>query len=195
MATTRAGATKLDGHAAAGAVQHPLAHVDLYAGLGLPRSASQVDIRQAYRALILQHHPDRARRTGVQFTHKGGTGAADASAEELNVAYEVLSDEAKRRSYDAARAAQAAAMRSAANAFAVSLSLDLFEPHYRAPEHSAAQSPVEDGEDDEPAYYTHPCRCSSRFKITRVQLEEGVEVVTCEGCSERCRVEYEVLEE
>lgn len=27
------------------------------------------------------------------------------------------------------------------------------------------------------------------------ELEEGVEVVGCEGCSERCRVEYEVLEE
>jgi hypothetical protein len=29
--------------------------------------------------------------------------------------------------------------------------------------------------------------------ITEGQLERGVEVVQCDGCSERCRVEYEVV--
>ncbi|BGP49164.1 Diphthamide biosynthesis protein 4 [Rhodotorula kratochvilovae] len=188
-------AAKLDAHAAAGALQHPLARVDLYARLGLPRSASQVDIRQAYRALILQHHPDRASRASVQEPVAGTSAPLGVSAEELNEAYEVLSDEARRRSYDAARAAQLATTRGAANAFAVSLSLDLFEPHYLPPGPSDAHDHVEDGEEDDPAYYTHPCRCSSQFKVTREQLEEGVEVITCEGCSERCRVEYEVIEE
>ncbi|KPV71734.1 uncharacterized protein RHOBADRAFT_47438 [Rhodotorula graminis WP1] len=119
---------------------------------------------------------------------------------QLNEAYEVLSDEQSRSSYDAARAAALAAGRATAHAFAVSLSLDLFDPHYHAPAAAATSSPAsrdddDDQDDDEPAYYTHPCRCSSQFRITREQLEEGVEVVTCEGCSERCRVEYDVVEE
>lgn len=79
-----------------------------------------------------------------------------------------------------------AANRAASNAYAIALSLDVFEPHY-------TPSPADD--DGEPAYYTHPCRCSSQFVVTREQLEDGVEVVGCEGCSERCRVEYDVVEE
>lgn len=47
----------------------------------------------------------------------------------------------------------------------------------------------------EPLYYTHPCRCSSQFTITRADLEEGVEVVGCEGCGEWVRVGYEVVSE
>jgi len=97
-------------------------------------------------------------------------------------------------------AAAVAAGRATAHAFAVSLSLDLFDPHYdpRASAPAAASggaSRSESEQEDEPAYYTHPCRCSSQFRVTREQLEEGVEVVTCEGCSERCRVEYDVVEE
>ncbi|GAA5912812.1 hypothetical protein JCM8208_006434 [Rhodotorula glutinis] len=174
---------------------HPLARVDLYARLGLSPSSSSTDIRQAYRALILQHHPDRAGRSQDA---RDGNAAAGATAEQLNEAYEVLSDEATRSSYDAARAAALAAGRATAHAFAVSLSLDLFDPHYLAPAAAAASHTAScdgDEDEDEPAYYTHPCRCSSQFRVTREQLEEGVEVVTCEGCSERCRVEYDVVEE
>lgn len=78
--------------------------------------------------------------------------------------------------------------RGTSHAFAVSYSLDAFEAHYDAEEATGA-------DEDDPAYYTHPCRCSSEFRISREQLEDGVEVVTCDGCSERCRVEYEVVEE
>lgn len=46
-----------------------------------------------------------------------------------------------------------------------------------------------------PTHYTHPCRCSGTFKITTDQLERGEELIQCDGCSERCRVEYEVLDD
>ncbi|GAA6002838.1 uncharacterized protein JCM10292_001329 [Rhodotorula paludigena] len=190
--TSNARAVKLEGHGASGHTSTcQLARVDLYARLGLSPSSSQAEIRQAYRALILVRHPDRAGHDAAQLAEVAARG--QASAEELNEAWEVLSHEDKRRDYDAARAAHLAASRASVNAFAVSLSLDLFEPHF-APLKEQAGS--EGGEDeDEPAYYTHPCRCSSQFRISRGQLEDGVEVVTCEGCSERCRVEYDVVEE
>lgn len=88
------------------------------------------------------------------------------------------------------RSAWMSAQRANTNAFAVSHSLDAFEAHYQDATNSERPELL-----DEPVFYTHPCRCSSQFQITREQLENGVEIVTCEGCSERCRVEYDVVEE
>ncbi|GAA5890787.1 hypothetical protein JCM6882_000663 [Rhodosporidiobolus microsporus] len=162
-------------------MRHPLAHRDLYAVLQLAANPapSANAVKQAYRALILQAHPDRQGASNAAQAGAEGAGGAEA----LNLAYEVLSDDEQRREYDEARAAYLSSLRSSRNAsaFALSLSLDAFDPH---------------GDDeDDPAYYTHPCRCSSEYKITREELENGVEVIVCQGCSERCMVEYEVVEE
>ena len=63
---------------------------NLYDLLGLPKEASQDDIRQAHRALVRKYHPD--------------TNPEDPQAEErfkeVQQAYEVLSDPQKRREYD-----------------------------------------------------------------------------------------------
>lgn len=69
--------------------------------------------------------------------------------------------------------------------YALSVDLALFTPH---------ALPGNDDADAEPDFYTYPCRCSGIFVIIREQLETGVEVVQCDGCSERCRVEYEAEE-
>jgi hypothetical protein len=86
-----------------------------------------------------------------------------------------------------------------APSFAASISLDLFTPHFGQlpPPHPQVPSSLDeqDEDDPEPTYYTHPCRCSGTFIITTAQLEQGVELIQCDGCTERCRVEYEVLEE
>jgi len=82
------------------------------------------------------------------------------------------------------RAAHLANVKQASSsAFAHSISLDLFTAH---------STPTMEGDVE---YWTYPCRCSSQFRVTLEELEKGVEVVGCEGCSERCRVEYEVVEE
>ena len=63
---------------------------DLYKELGVPRDADASTIKQAYRKLAQQYHPDR--------------NADDAKAEErfkqISAAYTVLSDEKRRRDYD-----------------------------------------------------------------------------------------------
>lgn len=63
---------------------------DPYAVLGVPRGASQAEIKKAYRRLSLQYHPDKNR-------------AEDAKERFVEVAgaYEILGDEKKRRQYDA----------------------------------------------------------------------------------------------
>ncbi|MEF9875479.1 MAG: DnaJ C-terminal domain-containing protein [Gordonibacter sp.] len=59
---------------------------DYYKTLGVPRTASADEIKKAFRKLARTHHPD--------------TGGDEAKFKELNEAYEVLSDEKKRKLYD-----------------------------------------------------------------------------------------------
>lgn len=63
---------------------------DYYAILGVPRDASAVDIKKAFRKLARKHHPDVAK------DKKG----AEAKFKEINEANEVLGDPEKRRKYD-----------------------------------------------------------------------------------------------
>ncbi len=66
---------------------------DYYKSLGVPKDASQGDIKKAYRKLARQYHPD---------ANKGDT-ASEERFKEISEAYDVLSDETKRREYDEAR--------------------------------------------------------------------------------------------
>lgn len=63
---------------------------DYYATLGVPRTASQADIKKAFRKLARQHHPD---------VNKGDS-AAEKRFKEISEANEVLSDPEKRKLYD-----------------------------------------------------------------------------------------------
>ena len=60
--------------------------MDHYSTLGVPRNASQDEIKKAYRKLAMTHHPD-----------KGGN---PVEFQKLNDAYEVLSNTDKRLQYD-----------------------------------------------------------------------------------------------
>lgn len=65
-------------------------YIDYYSVLGVPRTAGEAEIKSAYRKLALKHHPDRNQ----------GNKAAEARFKEINEAYEVLSDQQKRKLYD-----------------------------------------------------------------------------------------------
>ncbi len=67
---------------------HP-AKRDYYEILGVDRSATRDQIKQAYRHLALQYHPDRNHAPDAEERFK-----------EIAEAYAVLSDDAKRREYD-----------------------------------------------------------------------------------------------
>ncbi len=67
-----------------------MAGKDYYNILGVSRSASEQEIKQAYRRLARQYHPDV----------NPGNKSAESKFKEINEAYEVLSDKEKRQKYD-----------------------------------------------------------------------------------------------
>ncbi|WP_299708762.1 J domain-containing protein [uncultured Pontibacter sp.] len=63
---------------------------DYYKILGVEKSASQADIKKAYRALAKKYHPDKNK----------DDKAAEEKFKDISEAYEVLGDEQKRKQYD-----------------------------------------------------------------------------------------------
>lgn len=63
---------------------------DLYSTLGVSKTASDKEVRSAYRKLARKHHPDV----------NPGDKAAEAKFKDITAAYEVLSDADKRKKYD-----------------------------------------------------------------------------------------------
>ncbi len=60
---------------------------DYYSILGIQKTASEEEVKKAYRTLAHKHHPDKA-------------GGNEAKFKEINEAYQVLSDKNKRAQYD-----------------------------------------------------------------------------------------------
>ena len=68
----------------------PVQYKDYYQTLGVPRGASEGDLKKAFRKLAREFHPDVAKNKKQ----------AEEKFKEINEAYEVLSDSAKRKRYD-----------------------------------------------------------------------------------------------
>ncbi len=68
----------------------PVQYKDYYESLGVPRTASDEEIKKSFRKLARQYHPDVAK----------DKKKAEEKFKEINEAYEVLGDPAKRKKYD-----------------------------------------------------------------------------------------------
>ena len=67
-----------------------MAQQDFYEILGVSKQASDAEIKQAFRKLAMQYHPDR----------NSGDAKAEQKFKEINEAYDVLKDKEKRAAYD-----------------------------------------------------------------------------------------------
>jgi curved DNA-binding protein len=68
----------------------PVQYKDYYEILGVPRNASDAEIKKSFRKLAREYHPDVAK----------DKKRAEEKFKEINEAYEVLGDPAKRKKYD-----------------------------------------------------------------------------------------------
>ena len=69
-----------------------MAKRDFYDILGVPKNATEEDIKKAYRKLAMKHHPDRNQGAGAK--------KSEEHFKEGKEAYEMLSDAHKRAAYD-----------------------------------------------------------------------------------------------
>jgi diphthamide biosynthesis protein 4 len=139
---------------------------DYYALLAVPRTASQAQLKQAYHRALLRFHPDKHHAS----THDA-VDAADMITQ-VKQAYATLSSDSARAQYDASVAQRANKPRPAQV-----ISLDNFIIS------------------EETSSWHHACRCGAAYSITNDDLEHGVHLVGCEGCSEVIWVGYEVVED
>lgn len=63
---------------------------DYYEVLGVSKTATDADLKSAFRKLAMKHHPDK----------NPGDKAAETKFKELNEAYQILSDQQQRAAYD-----------------------------------------------------------------------------------------------
>ena len=63
---------------------------DYYTVLGVDKKSSKDEIKNAFRKLAMKYHPDKTK----------GDKKAEEKFKEVNEAYEVLSDDEKRKKYD-----------------------------------------------------------------------------------------------
>ena len=72
-----------------------MAKRDYYEVLGVPKDASESDIKKAYRKAAMKYHPDK-------FANSSEAEKKDAEDKfkEINEAYEILSDPQKKAAYD-----------------------------------------------------------------------------------------------
>lgn len=143
--------------------------LDYYQILNTSPSASYSEIKLAYHALLLKHHPDKN-------IHNANSNSIDITL--IKDAYVTLSSPISRAQYDASLNQRKQDSLVPRPAQVVSLEeftqLDTL------------------GSDDT---WEYPCRCGGSYRITETDMEKGLHLVACRSCSEVIWAGYEVQED
>lgn len=139
---------------------------DFYSVLKLNRSADAHEIRRNYQTLAKQYHPDKL---PVSCTAEDRASASQ-QFQKICQAYETLSNEELRKSYDDSTKA-----RSLTQDFPLSGTVDLDEMAFE----NATSS------------YSSPCRCGGDYVISEEEMTSGIDTVVCSMCTLAVRVLYQ----
>mmetsp|Transcript_27846 Transcript_27846/g.45989 ORF Transcript_27846/g.45989 Transcript_27846/m.45989 type:complete len:140 (+) Transcript_27846:338-757(+) len=135
--------------------------MSFYAALGVKNDASTTEIRRAYQQLALTCHPDKVLGKEDMF-------------ERIKGAYEVLSDESKRREYDQVLEGEHRIV------IWQEVTVDALQ--------ACNSKSVETDEGDETVSYHFPCRCGEDYEVLQSEIDEGFEEFPCTGCSNYIKV-------
>lgn len=158
-----------------------------YEVLGLARDCSPEEIRRAYHREARKHHPDRqpVAAAGETSDADGAADTAEATVDDdafllVQESYETLRDAASRAAYDQQLARDEFCIQRDVTDIRVSEEVRLSK---------MSREVLDEGDDEEEeVIYTHTCRCGDVYEITSEELEDGVDVVPCNGCSLHIRV-------
>eukprot|EP01089_Gocevia_fonbrunei_P002271 TRINITY_DN12260_c0_g1_i1.p1 TRINITY_DN12260_c0_g1~~TRINITY_DN12260_c0_g1_i1.p1 ORF type:complete len:146 (+),score=17.67 TRINITY_DN12260_c0_g1_i1:163-600(+) len=139
--------------------------VDYYAVFGLDHTASYEQIKHRYMEYALILHPDKNKMEDTT-----------AKFVLLQEAWKVLQDDEQRRQYN-----------SDNNNFVEMPDLPVF-----------AEVDLEDMKMEvksDNTFYSYPCRCGDYFKISEIELENGIDLAPCTNCSYTLRIHYSIVSE
>jgi diphthamide biosynthesis protein 4 len=140
---------------------------ELYRLLGVPRDATQEQIKRAYHQALLRHHPDKTRSAEQ-------TQGFPASIDKLVHAFRVLSNGSLRETYDKGLQSGSLQPRTGPR-----------------PAHVVSLDDLLETSTEENTQWTYKCRCGGVFMLTQDLLENDVHLVSCDACSETLWVGYE----
>ena len=157
-----------------------------YDVLHVCQSATAMEIKAAYRHVLLSSHPDK---------YKGKDKSQLMSANTVDMktpfdiaiiqdAYRILMDPVARATYDQSlKGVEALKPRSSTSV--------------PRPAHIISLEDFTCCEPDQEGYssWTHPCRCGGIYTINERDMENDEHLVVCERCSEAVYVGYEAVEE
>ncbi|KAG1691990.1 hypothetical protein DVH05_025969 [Phytophthora capsici] len=157
-----------------------MAAPSFYEVLDLDANCSAADVRRAYHQAARKYHPDK-RSNDVGLDSSDGSVLEDEKQFlRVQEAYETLRNEELRRRYDAKLQQDDLVRKREEEVVVVSDEVTLADMQREV-------LPGEGGDEDE-VLYSHQCRCGDVYEITADELQEGVDVVPCTGCSLHIRV-------
>lgn len=142
-----------------------------YQVLGVVPTCSPDELRRAYHREARRLHPDKSADPADEQTQR---------FLRVQAAYETLRDDELRAAYDKALARDAARQSRQDDGVVVSDEIHV----------DAMQREVVDDDGEKLVILSHACRCGDVFEVTEEELEDGVSVVPCTGCSQHIRVLY-----
>lgn len=150
------------------ALAHSTSDLSYYEILAVDKSASLLDIKQAYHRALLASHPDK---------HVSGSisPSSPVNISTLKDAYTTLSSDALKREYDARQRSSERDIKYGPRPAQV-VSLEDFT--------------VLADEDT----WVYQCRCGDSYRIDGQDMDKGKHLVACESCSEVVWVGYELAD-
>ncbi|KAL3670051.1 hypothetical protein V7S43_005421 [Phytophthora oleae] len=157
-----------------------MAAPSFYEVLDLDASCSTADVRRAYHHAARRYHPDKRSNDVSLDSTEGSVLQDEKKFLRVQEAYETLRSEELRRKYDAKLQQDDLLRKREQEVVVVSDEVTLTDMR--------REVLLGEGDDEDEVLYTHQCRCGDLYEITEDEVQEGVDVVPCTGCSLHIRV-------